>query len=171
MASIISPSVIISQRQMIFPYAGFSLISSARSSLLNVFGSRMPFLVATKSGFSSAPVSSLRISATILPIAGALVSPGDSIPAQSIKPLASFSSPIWNSCPSSCARSPAKDVITWRMGRPFTVVPAFLMSSSIPSCVVLVPSFSSISIAVGPTSVLPWTVGVTSTPFPNLLGS
>ena len=40
------------------------------------------------------------------------VRPGDSIPAQSIKPFASSSSPIRNSCPSSWARSPAKEVIT-----------------------------------------------------------
>ena len=41
-----------------------------------------------------------------------LVSPGDSIPAQSMKPFASSTSPIRNSFPSSCARSPAKDVMT-----------------------------------------------------------
>ena len=45
-------------------------------------------------------------------IGGELVRPGDSIPAQSIKPFASSSSPIRNSCPSSWARSPAKEVIT-----------------------------------------------------------
>ena len=48
-----SPSVIISQRQIILPYAGFSLINFTLSSLLRVFGSRIPFLVAMKFSFSS----------------------------------------------------------------------------------------------------------------------
>ena len=55
------------------------------------------------------PVTS---SATSSPIAGALVSPGDSIPAQSKKPSASSTSRMINSCPSSWALSPAKEVIT-----------------------------------------------------------
>ena len=50
-ASIISPSVIISHRQIILPYAGFSLINVTLSSLVRVFGSRNPFLVSMKFSF------------------------------------------------------------------------------------------------------------------------
>ena len=166
----ISPSVIISHRQIIFPYSGFSLINWIRSSLLKVFGFRTPFLVAMKFSFSLRSIFSFRISATISPIAGELVRPGDSIPAQSINPFASSSSPIRNSCPSSWARSPAKEVITWRIGMFFTFISAFVITSFKPSRVVFVPSLFSISIAVGPTNRFPWTVGVTRTPFPYFPG-
>lgn len=97
MASMISPSVIISQRQIMFPYSGFSLINAALSSLLNVFGFNTPLRVAMKSFFSSKCIFSFNRSATISPIAGLLVSPGDSIPAQSINPFASATSSIINS--------------------------------------------------------------------------
>jgi hypothetical protein len=66
MASKISPSVTISQRQIILPYDGFSLISFLLSSLLKCCGFRIPFLgtisdfLQTKTGF---------ISCVILPLA------------------------------------------------------------------------------------------------------
>ena len=48
----------------------------------------------------------------VTPIAGAEESPGDSMPAALISPFTSADSPITKSSPSSCARRPAKEVIT-----------------------------------------------------------
>ena len=53
----------------------------------------------------------------------------------------------------------------------FTVIAAFCASSCNPACVVLTPSLSSMSAAVGPTIRLPCIVGDTRTPFPILVGS
>ena len=94
------------------PYSGFSFISSLYSSSESFFGFKIPFLVSIKSGFSEGLNSPSTIAATLSPIAGALDKPGDSIPAQSIKYGASESSSMINSCPSSCARFPANDVMT-----------------------------------------------------------
>ena len=65
-----------------------------------------------KSAFLEDLKSPSTIAATLSPIAGALDKPGDSIPAQSTKYGASESSSMINSCPSSCARFPANDVMT-----------------------------------------------------------
>ena len=105
--------------------------------------------------FLASPIISFNIFPTISPIAGDDVSPGDSIAAQSMKCGAPSTSPIMNSCLASWARSPANDVITFRIGRFFTWSFAFAIKSPIPSAVVFVPSLSSISIAVGPTIRLP----------------
>ena len=104
------------------------------------------------------------------PMAGELVRPGDSMPAQSKKNGASSGSPRMNSWLSSWARSPAKEVITWRTGALVTYMEDFFRISSNPSCVVATASLSSISIAVGPTSVFPWMVGATRMPLPSFVG-
>ena len=135
---------------MIFPYSGDLLISSFLSSRESSDGSRIPFLTGLKSGFTSGCNFSFTISATIQPMAGELVSPGDAIPAQSINPGASSTSLITKSIPSSTARSPAKLVITFRSGISFTVLPDLTLTVSIPSEVVAVSSRSSRSVAVGP---------------------
>ena len=153
------------------PYAGFLRISSARSSLLKSSGRTMPFLVPFQSSFFLAFSFSATFSASHWPIAGALESPGDSIPAASKKPGASEISPITKSSPSSWARSPAKEVITWRNGMPFTLSDARLIRESSSSATVAVCSLFSISVAVGPVSRFPCTVGLTKTPLPILVGS
>ncbi len=107
--------------------------------------------------------------ATILPMAGELESPGDSMPAQSTKP--GLISPMKNSCRGSWARSPAKLVMVCRSGRFLTASEHFARTSSRPPWVVAVASLSSMSMAVGPTMILPCTVGATSTPLPYLPGS
>ena len=170
-ASIISPSVIISQRQIMLPYSGCSLMSLFRSSKDSVSGRRIPFRVPTKSGFFSNGRSPFTISVTISAIAGAEERPGDSIPAALINPFASFTSPITKSLLSSWARSPANEVMTWRIGTFFTLRAAVAASESSPEAVVLTASLSSTSTAVGPTNRFPCTVGVTRTPFPILEGS
>ena len=109
------------------------------------------------------------MSATIAPMAGALDRPGDSMAAQSTKPGAI--SPMKKSCRASWARRPAKLVMVWRSGMSLTARPDFSRTSSRPAAVVAVASLSSTSMAVGPTSRLPCTVGVTSTPLPYLPGS
>ena len=89
------------------------------------------------------------------PIAGAQVNPGDSMPATSINPFASSASSMTKSPPSSWARSPAKEVITFPIGRDGTLKAPFFKTSSNPMPVVLTPSFSSMSTAVGPANKLP----------------
>ena len=130
-----------------------------------------PFLVGTKDGFSSAGSKLSTKPATYSPMAGALVRPGDSIPATSINPGASDTSSIIKSFFSVCARRPAKDVIVWRFGRSGVLSAARCCRSSRPSAVVAISSLSSSSTAVGPSIRLPCTVGVTRTPFPYFVGS
>ena len=137
----------------------------------SVSGLKMPFLVEIKSVFSVRERRSAAIPAAISPIAGAEESPGDSMPATLIKPFASSASPMMKSLPSSCARRPANEVITWRIGTFLTLNAAVFARESSPSCVVLTASLFVTSTAVGPTKRLPCTVGVTSTPFPILDGS
>ena len=120
-------------------------------------------------GFICRSVSSIIFftkSQTYTPIAGALVSPGDSIPATSINPGTSVNSSIWKSPPSSCARSPANDVMTWRVGMPCTDFAESFNTLSSPALVVALSSLSGTSSAVGPIIRLPCMVGVTRTPFP-----
>ena len=76
-----------------------------------------------------------------------------------------------NSWRASWARRPAKLVMVWRRGTFFTAMPHLSRTSSNPAWVVAVPSLLSMSMAVGPTMMLPWTVGATSTPLPYLPGS
>ena len=170
-ASRISPSVTDSQRQMMLPYAGSRRISSFRSSIDKVEGFRISFRRAMKSSFSLRLYFFCINSAIYTPIAGDAVKPGLSMPAQSKKPGASSGSPRMKSPPSSCARKPAKEVMTCRVGRSLTLSADFSITLSMPSAKVAVHSLSSISTAVGPTMVLPWTVGVTRTPLPSLVGS
>ena len=61
--------------------------------------------------------------------------------------------------------------MTLRSGRFFTLRWALVCTSFSSSAVVAVASLSGRSVAVGPISRLPWTVGVTSTPLPILPGS
>ena len=130
-------------------------MSFAYSSSESFFGSTIPFLVPLKSGFFSGFNRPHTISATLIPIAGALVSPGDSIPAASTKKGASLSSSIINSWLSSWARLPEKDVITWRTGTLGTLLVAAWHTWARPCAVVLVDSGSSWSSAVGPIKVFP----------------
>ena len=147
------------------------MISLLRSSLESRLGSSIPSRVAMKSGFSSRPSLSATISDIYLPIAGALESPGDSMPARSKKNSASSASPTMNSCDTSCALSPLKLVITCLSGTSSTARQAFSLISSSPAAVVFTPSRSIISSAVGPTIMLPCTVGLISTPLPSSVGS
>ena len=115
----------------------------------------MPLLFPLKSGFNSACSFSAMLWAISFPIAGAAESPGDSIPAASKNPGESACSPITKSPPSSCARSPEKDVITEESGRFPTLREALFAISDRPSAVVAVSSLSKISSAVGPMSRFP----------------
>ena len=104
-------------------------------------------------------------------MAGAAESPGDSIPATSMKFSASSANLIIKSPPDSFALNPAKEVITFLDGTCSTLIaPAFNTKLS-PSAVVFTPSLSSIESAVGPIIQLPCAVGVTRTPFPLSVGS
>ena len=146
-------------------------MSRLRSSGPAVSMLGIPFLSATKSFFSAAGRYSPTASAMCLPMAGAQVSPGDSMPAASKNPGAPSGCPKMKSPCSSWARSPAKDVITCLAGSALTLSPARFSTSCSPCPVVPSASGSSTSTAVGPASRFPWTVGVTSTPFPYLVGS
>ena len=107
-ASTISPSVTVSQRQMILPYNGFSLINAARSSwliCLNLF----TFLVSTTFSFSTnSNQDSPSIFTRSTAIAGADVNPGEAIPEILKKPFCSLSSKMKKSCTAVLARTPAK---------------------------------------------------------------
>ena len=69
------------------------------------------------------------------------------------------------------ARSPAKLVITSRTGRFGTLRPAVDSTVSSPAAEVATLSLSSWSVAVGPSSRLPCTVGLTRMPLPMAEGS
>ena len=88
-------------------------------------------------------------------MAGALESPGDSMPATSIKPGASATSSMIKSFFSVCARKPAKDVIVWRFGSFGVLKAARCCRFSSPSAVVAIFSLSDPSTAVGPSIRLP----------------
>ncbi len=90
MASIISPSLISSQRQIICPYFGLDLINLSLVSSSSFLVWIIPFLIGLKLSF----LETLREEAAILaissPIAGAAVNPGDWIPAAWIMFLVHF---------------------------------------------------------------------------------
>lgn len=65
---------------------------------------------------------------------------------------------------SAQARRPENDVMICRLGTFFTLIPAFSKTNARPLCVAAVSSRSSIFSAVGPSSRLPCTVGVTECP-------
>ena len=69
------------------------------------------------------------------------------------------------------ATGPQSWLMVWRRGRSLTARPALARISARPAAVVAVASLSSMSMEVGPTSRLPWTVGVTNTPLPVGPGS
>ena len=75
------------------------------------------------------------------------------------------------SSPVLWARMPANEVMTSRVESDGTDLRAVLKTPFVPSAVVEQSSFSSISTALGPTSRLPSTVGVTRMPLPSLLGT
>ena len=103
-----------------------------------------------------------------LPMAGEEVSPGDSIPAalNSLSPPSS-STKSWRSL---YARTPANDVIVSPSGNRSHIFFALPKISSNPSRRMEVSKVSS-STEVGPISVFPSVVGVTSTPFPAFVGT
>ncbi|MPN33206.1 hypothetical protein SDC9_180690 [bioreactor metagenome] len=92
-ASRISPSVTVSQRQITRPYAGLRLTSSSRS-FEDISRNRTRWRVSSNTGFccSASPAFCSRRTAS-LAMAGALVSPGDLMPAKLMRPGASLLSP------------------------------------------------------------------------------
>ena len=104
-------------------------------------------------------------STTYTAIAGAAVSPGDSIPQTLINPLISLSS-ITKSPVLLVALPPANDLtILWK-GISLISFWEFFLIYSRPAAVVLETSLKSTNSLVGPNSVLPWNCGVIITPFP-----
>lgn len=93
-------------------YSGFFFINAEYCFLETFFGLRIPFHLPLKSKFLSGFNNPDIIFTTRPPIARALVSPSDSIPATSTKYGTSFTSSIINSCLSSCAQFPLKDIMT-----------------------------------------------------------
>ena len=101
------------------------------------------------------------------PIAGADVKPGDSTPNALKKPCASGASPRTKSClVVSCARMPLNVVIALRNGIYVQMRVERRRILSKPNAVVSVASGESMSSLVGPTIIVPSTVGETRTPFP-----
>ena len=85
--------------------------------------------------------------------------------------FASFSlGAMMKSSPVLWARMPANEVMTSRVESDGTDLRAVLKTPFVPSAVVEQSSFSSMSTALGPTSRLPSTVGVTRTPLPIFEG-
>lgn len=101
-------------------------------------------------------------------IAGEAVKPGDCIPAALMNPSFSL---ITKSFDTSTALQPANELITddgWTLGTSYWVDEK---TTPIPSLVVDLSSLSSISSAVGPTIIVPSTVGITRAPFDLPVGS
>ena len=169
-ASRISPSVIVSQRQIILPYDGFLAIRALRSSLLMCLKRTGASLSGLKSAFSSAPRAFASSEATYCAIAGAAERPGDSMPATLKKRSFFLLGSMMKSSLSQCALRPAKEVITSLVVRQGTDFLAATRISERAAEVVETSVLSSISNALGPMSKLPSTVGVTSTPLPILDG-
>ena len=71
---------------------------------------------------------------------------------------------------SAMARSPAKFLIFSLKLTLLVVFKETSLTLANPSYSVETESLSSVSIASGPTNKFPWTVGVTKTPFPSLVG-
>ena len=122
---------------------------------------------AWNASLGSAPSCSATARATCSATAGAEVSPGESKQAMLKNPGASSGSPMTKSSPSAhLARRPAKFAI---MPRALTSGQVFFAESSTnrrPSALVDRSVLLACSTAFGPTSRLPCTVGVTSTPLP-----
>ena len=99
--------------------------------------------------------------------AGADVRPGDSKQAMLKNPGASAASPMTKSPDSPAARNPAKFVIAPRGEAAGQVRRARSTMSASPSCVVERSVLDAWETEFGPMSMLPWIVGVTSTPLPS----
>ena len=97
--------------------------------------------------------------------------PGLSMPVALKKQGASSASPMMKSPESSWARRPQKEVITFLKGMEEVVLRASFEMNSRSSAVVAVSSLGKVSVLLGPIIKLPWTVGVTRTPFPFSEGS
>ena len=116
MASLISPSVIVSQRQMTRAYAGFSAMRAScfsGGSSRNTTGAlRLGFQPDFSAGF---PIVFITISSTYSAMAGDEASPGDSMPMRLMNLSLSFAGVMMKSSSTWCARMPAKDVIMSRV--------------------------------------------------------
>ena len=119
MAALISPSVTSSQRHITRPNDGSRLTSSARSSgfISRVFGQYPTSCEMSDSFFLDAPIFEATSDARKSPMAGALVSPGDSTPTALKKNGASGTSPRMKS-PTvvSWALRPENSVMTFPRG-------------------------------------------------------
>ena len=170
MESMISPSVIVSQRHIMRPYSGCSRISFSRSSEGRSNGLTTSWQIPFQSDLSASESFSATRPVIYSPIAGQAVRPGDSIPAQSKKPGQSATSSMIKSPPSSCDLKPENDVITCFNGKFLTLRAEPSITLAMPSAVAGASSLLSLSIAVGPMIVLPCTVGVTRIPLPRFVG-
>ena len=146
-------------------------MACARSCAVISAKRRMAGRCGLKSSFSSMARPAFSNMETIeSAIAGALVNPGEQIPAACTMCGATS---LWRRMKSpveGCARTPAKDVMTARRFRFGTESSAIFFSSARPSSVVSVSSLSSMSFAVGPAKTLSSTVGLTRIPLPILEG-
>ncbi len=172
MASTISPSVILSQRQMIRPKLGFFLTRASCSSRERELKRTTPARRGLKLCFSSSckPASS-KSPGTSAAIAGAAVSPGDSIPARWRRPGTFGDNSTMKSPLSLAALTPANWAIIFRASRLGTSLFAPSKTRLNPSWLVPKSSFSSTLSPVGPIIKLPAAVGITRIPLLILPGT
>ena len=166
-----SASVTSLQRQSIWPASGLTEMAARRSSSFMSLNSAGSDNTGLNWGFSAALSFSAMHAATSTATAGAEVKPGDSKHAISKKPGALGTSPISKSPVSPVARTPANVVMRARMLSAGYVFFAADVIAAKPSAVVAVASLSPWGTAFGPTSMLPCTVGETSTPLPAFVGA
>ena len=168
-AARISPSVTVSQRQMIRPYVGSFFTCSASSSgvISRVLGQYETSPEIASAGFFAAPRRAATCSARNSPIAGADVRPGDSTPSALKKPGTPSGSPSTKSLTVvSCARMPLKFLMAARTGSAGKERFARRVTFAMISAVVALSSLSAMSSLDGPTITVPSTVGETRMPLP-----
>ena len=166
-AATISASVTSQQRHTMCPHRGSASMARARSASSRSANGLQRSRRAWNSPFASAPSCSATACATCSATAGAEVSPGESKQAMLKNPGASSGSPMTKSSPSALeARSPAKFAIMPREPASGHVFFAASSTKRSPSALVDRSVLLACSTAFGPTSRLPCTVGVTSTPLP-----
>ena len=171
MASRISASVTVSQRQTTLPKSGLAAMAASRSAAVISRNLGMALRMGLKSGFSFSSSLPAICSDIHLAMAGEEVRPGDSTAQQLKNPGASSGSPRTKSPASPVARRPEKVVMKARVGIFSQVRAASRRVLARPNAVVRLSSLSSMSSAVGPMSTVPSTVGATRMPLPILVGS
>ena len=171
MASTISASVTVSHRQTMRPWSGLAAMAAARcaSSILRKGAGRSRRGFRSARSRSASPASARRPS-TVSAIAGALVKPGEQMPAARTSRGHATLRRMTKSPSLGCARSPAKSVIALRKSRSGTLRSPTFLSVAMPSAVTDVSVLLSWSTAVGPANVLPSTVGETRMPLPSFVG-